>query len=119
MGGRQNDRHSVAAIHNKGNIIMRKDLVTLIMECVQNLPSENGEEPFRQLTEESALFGKDGILDSIGLVSLVVAIEQAIEDQYDTSISLADERALSQKRSPYKTIGSLAEYATRLLERSK
>jgi len=95
---------------------MSKDLVTLINDCMQNLPHENGEEIFNNLTAESALFGKDGVLDSIGLVSLVVAVEQAVEDAYGLSISLADDRAMSQKSSPYKTIGSLAEYAGRLIQ---
>ena len=95
---------------------MSKDLVTLINDCMHNLPHENGEEIFNNLTTESTLFGKDGMLDSIGLVSLVVAVEQAIEDRYSISISLADERALVQANSPYKTIGSLAEYAGRLIQ---
>ena len=95
---------------------MGKDLVTLITKCIQNLPHENGEENFIDLTANSALFGKDGIVDSIGLVSLVVAVEQEIENVYGVSISLADERAMSQKSSPYQTINSLAEYAERLIQ---
>jgi acyl carrier protein len=66
------------------------------------------------LEPATPLFGKDGILDSTGLVSLVVALEQGIQDEYGISISLADDRALSRKSSPYRTIGSLAEYAVAL-----
>jgi acyl carrier protein len=57
------------------------------------------------------LFGESGFLDSMSLVSLVVAVEQAIEDQFGKTVSLADEKALSRRHSPYRTIGSLAEYA--------
>ncbi len=61
------------------------------------------------------LFGESGVLDSVGLVSLVVAVEQAIEDEQGVQVSLADERALSQQNSPYRTVGSLASYAVSLV----
>jgi acyl carrier protein len=60
---------------------------------------------------ETPLFGPDGILDSMGLVSLIVALEQALEREHTISVSLADEHALSQRRSPYRTVGTLAAYA--------
>lgn len=57
------------------------------------------------------LFGEDGLLDSVGLVSFVIAVEQALADELEIEVGLADERALSQRSSPYRTVGSLAEYA--------
>jgi acyl carrier protein len=63
------------------------------------------------LNEGTRLFGSEGILDSMGLVSLVVAVEQAIDDEYGVAVALADEHALSQRHSPYRTIGTLADYA--------
>ncbi len=75
------------------------------------MPSE------RQLAKsaKTVLFGKNGQLDSLGLVNLLVIIEQNIEDQFDTSIIIADERAMSQKNSPFRTIGTLAEYLNMIL----
>jgi D-alanine--poly(phosphoribitol) ligase subunit 2 len=40
-----------------------------------------------------------------------VALEQALEREHTISVSLADEHALSQRRSPYRTVGTLAAYA--------
>lgn len=60
---------------------------------------------------DTQLFGETGLLDSVGLVSLVVAVEQALEDELGLQVGLADERALSQRTSPYRTVGSLADYA--------
>lgn len=59
--------------------------------------------------------GNEGVLDSLSLVSLIVSVEQAIEDSFDVSISLASERAMSEKNSPFKSIGSLAQYAETLI----
>jgi D-alanine--poly(phosphoribitol) ligase subunit 2 len=41
----------------------------------------------------------------------VIAVEQAIEDEYEVSAGLADEKAMSQKNSPYRTVDALADYA--------
>lgn len=95
---------------------MNKQIVTLIKQCIENLPRDNGEEGFENVTAQSSLFGKDGLLDSIGLVSLVVAVEHAIEDEFGIVLSLADERALSRRNSPYRTIASLADYAAELIQ---
>lgn len=64
-----------------------------------------------RLDSTTALFGRDGCLDSLGLVSLVVGLEQALQDELNLNVSLADEKALSQRQSPYRTVGSLAAYA--------
>jgi D-alanine--poly(phosphoribitol) ligase subunit 2 len=64
---------------------------------------------------DTPLFGRDGILDSMGLVTLVVAVEQAIDDELGVGVSLADARALSQRASPYRTVGTLADYADGLI----
>ncbi len=81
-------------------------------EIKQQLPSGTKlpHEP------ETVLFGREGVLDSLGLVNLIVAIEQNIEDEFDESITLASERAMSQKKSPFKTVERLGNYIEELLE---
>jgi len=82
------------------------------------------EEINRQLENEhqlekytnTVLFGEDGKLDSLGLINLVVAVEQNIEDEFDVTITLADERAMSQETSPFKTVGTLTDYIEMILE---
>jgi D-alanine--poly(phosphoribitol) ligase subunit 2 len=94
---------------------MSSEIVGIIMAKLRELQEQQGVELSQNLDFNTPLFGREGILDSLGLVSLVVGVEQAIEDQLSVSISLADEKAMSQKNSPYRTIGSLAEYASRLV----
>lgn len=71
-----------------------------------------------QLSKEptATLYGQGGHLDSLGLVTLVTDIEERINDALDRSIALADERAVSQKRSPFRSIEALTAYAVGLLE---
>lgn len=97
-----------------GNPMSRPPL-TLVVEALRELLDARAIDAPGPLDAEVRLFGRAGLLDSLGLVSLVVAVEQAIADEYGVSVSLADDRALSQRNSPYRTVGSLAEYAASLL----
>ena len=87
-------------------------IVTVILRTLREL-GEQGVVDVEgvELGPEVELFGEEGLLDSVGLVSLIVAVEQEIEDELGVHVALADERALSQRNSPYRTVASLAEYA--------
>jgi acyl carrier protein len=67
------------------------------------------------LTDETRLFGGDSPLDSAALVSLVVEVEQQISENCEKNIVIADDRAMSQRRSPFRSIGSLADYIQMVL----
>ncbi|OGT63246.1 MAG: hypothetical protein A3E85_06040 [Gammaproteobacteria bacterium RIFCSPHIGHO2_12_FULL_45_12] len=64
---------------------------------------------------ECKLYGQGGVLDSISLVTLIVKVEEKIEDEFKSSIILADEKAMSQRRSPFLTVGTLSAYIESLL----
>jgi acyl carrier protein len=73
----------------------------------------NGElPPDRQLVKapETRLLGSQSVLDSMHLVSLIVTIEREVEETFGVALTLADERALSMKESPFRSIVSLADY---------
>jgi D-alanine--poly(phosphoribitol) ligase subunit 2 len=90
-----------------------------ILQAIYNALDEINEQlPKGKLLDKSPdtiLFGKSGQLDSLGLVSLIVAVEQNIEDEFGVSITLADERAMSQQNSPFKTVAALSDYVALLL----
>jgi acyl carrier protein len=88
-------------------------IIETLKEVIDNEQAERPEEP----GVDTPLFGRNGLLDSLGLVSLVVAVEQVIEDRYGVALSLADEKALSQTHSPYRTVASLAAYAEAIMPR--
>jgi acyl carrier protein len=95
---------------------MNDHLVSLISKTVRDVTTGGERALPDELDAETPLFGREGFLDSLGLVTLVVAVEQEIERAFGVTVSLADEKALSQTSSPYRTIGTLAAYAARLVE---
>ena len=60
--------------------------------------------------ENTVLYGQKSKLDSLGLVNLIVEVEQRLEDELGISVDLTDEKALSQKNSPFISVKSLTEY---------
>jgi acyl carrier protein len=93
----------------------RQKIVGVILECLGNLPLRAGASLTRT-DEDLPLLGADSPLDSMGLVMLIVDVEQKINDQYHADLILANERAMSRRHSPFRTVGAFAEYIVELLQ---
>ena len=85
-------------------------IVNLIMEKIEEFNETTDTKIDLSDGKDSVLFGQGGALESVDFVSLVLDVEQAVEEEYGQSISLTDSRAMSQKHSPFRTVGTLAEY---------
>lgn len=74
----------------------------------------------RQLARDPStrLTGPGGQLDSLGLVTFVVALEQEVEEAFGESITLTDDRLLSDDDGVFATVASLAAYIERASGRS-
>ena len=95
---------------------MKEELVALIVDVASDVREQEGIDSDESITAETRLFGDGGLFDSMGLVSLIVAVEQTIDERLSRRVSLADEKALSQKVSPYRTVASLADYADQQMQ---
>jgi hypothetical protein len=81
----------------------------------------NEQSPQHGRLEKNAdapLFGPKGRLDSMGLVHFIFAAEEALQDSFHVCVTLADGAAMSQPRSPFRSLAALAGYAASLLEAS-
>ena len=93
-----------------------------IKRCISSAVDEiNATLPKKhqlQKTPQTILFGKSGKLDSLGLINLIVATEQSINQEFSATISLADDRAMARKKNPFRSIKSLTDYVSTLLEQT-
>ena len=82
-----------------------------VLEIVYKVITEMNEEREVQLelSEDTILFGQDSTLDSLGLVNLIVGVEQLIAEA-GIEISVTDDRTMSQARSPFRSVQSLVDY---------
>jgi acyl carrier protein len=92
------------------NHLDRAAVVGLVTEALGDVLAQKGTPPGDPLSEDTRLLGRQAVIDSLGLVTLIVDLEQRLSDEHGLVVTLADERAMSQKRSPFLTVGSLADY---------
>lgn len=67
-------------------------------------------------TPDTVLFGEGSELDSLGLVSLLSALEGKVEEERNITITIANERAMSLRHSPFRTVESLAKFVQELID---
>ena len=74
--------------------------------------AEYNEAENAQVTPEAdtVLLGPGGAVDSLGLVRLVMIVERQVEDDFGVPVSLTDEKAMSQRNSPFRSVGALIGY---------
>ena len=94
---------------------MKEKIHQSIFNSIDSLNAQLPNEGHIEKSNNTALFGSGSKLDSLEFVNLVVAVEQNIEDEFDVTITLADERAMSQETSPFRTVGTLTDYIEMLL----
>lgn len=80
-----------------------------MLDAVEQANRSRVPELQLETSPEAPLFGAPSPLDSLGLVALLIDIEEALASA-GYSIVLSDERALSQSRSPFRNISSLVDY---------
>ena len=94
---------------------MKNQIEAIIIECLQDLNDDIESESLENPNKDSRIFGDDGALDSLALVSLISDIEEEINDNFGKEVTLADEKAMSQRKSPFSTVESLTEYVEMLI----
>jgi len=65
------------------------------------------------VSADAPIFGSDSSLDSLGLVGLLLDVEEGLQ-AIGCDVVLSDERAVSQKRSPFRNVPSLVSYISTL-----
>lgn len=91
----------------------------LVLQSVKDVREQRGVPRSEEPTGETVLFGLGGKLDPMGLVNLVILLEQKISDELGAQIVLADERALLQEHNPFRTVAALTGYISQLLDEQK
>ena len=65
---------------------------------------------------DAPLYGAGGKLESLDFVTLIMEVEEKINAEFGTDITIADENLLSKAKSPFSTLRTLIEYLEELLK---
>lgn len=98
---------------------MKDKIIQIILEELETLNKDAGLGMDISPGEGTHLYTKSSPLDSLGLVRLLADVEDGIEQEFGVSILIADEQAMSMIKSPFRSVGALAEYAAAKVEKAK
>ena len=62
------------------------------------------------------MYGAGGKLESLDFVTLIMEVEERINAEFGTNITIADENLLSKEKSPFSSLRTLIEYLEELLK---
>jgi len=95
----------------------KEDIEKIVFESLKDYCTNNGIE-ITSIDHNTPLLGSNRVLDSIGMVNLIVDIEMAFQEK-EIEISLTSEAAMSNRISPFRTIGSLCNFIANQLENDR
>jgi acyl carrier protein len=88
----------------------RDTAVQIVIASLREVLEQSDEPVPTDLSEDTVIVGNTAVLDSLGVVSLIVEIEGRLEMEHEISVTLASDRAMSQRSSPFRTVGVMADY---------
>jgi hypothetical protein len=97
-------------------MINNEKVLEIILRALQNLNEELPDSDKFVACLNTPLFGPNASLDSLALVSVIVDVEGDISTALGRSISLTDDRAMSQEISPFDDVQTLFNYIVTLVK---
>ena len=89
---------------------MDNHIIRFIYDAIDEINSQRPKGEKLKKVQETSLFGDASGLDSLGLVNLIVAVEDRINEKFELNIVLADENAMAAEHSPFQTVATLAAF---------
>lgn len=85
-------------------------ILDLIIRSVKEIGAEQKNRHLINAQPDTELYGKNGYLDSLALLRLIVVIEDKISSEMGKDIYIADEQTMSKASSPFRTIDTLVKH---------
>lgn len=95
--------------------ITKSEIIALIYDAIDEINEEREGVSLLKKSPNTVFLASEGGLDSLGLVSLIVATEERIADVLEIELTIADAKAMSRKNSPFKNVDTLSDYILDLL----
>ena len=93
----------------------KQELVQMMIELLQDVLADSDAEYSAEVTAMTQLVGEGAAITSLSLISFITGVELAIEEKYDTELTLVSEEALSRHKSPFRMIDALSDYVLTLV----
>lgn len=88
----------------------KEQISEIVLRAVRATGESTGNELLREATLETRLYGEKSGLDSLNLVNLIADVELGVFETFGRDVTLADDAAASEARSPFRRVATLIDY---------
>lgn len=89
----------------------------LVFAAVDEVNQQLRKAQRLEKSPDTVLSGTAAKLDSLGLLNLIVQVEQQVEQRCQVSLQLMDDAAMALEPSPFSTLGTLIAHLQSVLEK--
>ena len=87
----------------------------LIYKAIDEINEQLEDDRKVELSDDTCFIGKKACLDSISFVTFISILEELIEEKLDKNIQIVNEKAFSEKNSPFYSVETLCNYIQSLI----
>ncbi len=91
------------------------DIERIVLAAIENANLARAADSQLPCSPTAALYGQGSPLDSLGLVNILFDVEDELRGA-GLEVSLSDERAMSQTRSPFRSVAALVQYIAEIVQ---
>ncbi|MEW9701740.1 hypothetical protein [Paenibacillus sp. SI8] len=88
----------------------RKAVERIVLDSCKEINQYHNGKISVELGLQAPLYGRNGDLDSLGLVTLLASVEQNIAEELEIELALSETPLAAMPDSPYRTVGSFVGY---------
>lgn len=85
----------------------RSEIESIVIDTISEFVRSVGKD--MEINAETPVYADESPLDSMDLVNIVVDIEGAFRER-DLEISLASDKAMSRRNSPFQSVSTLTDF---------
>ena len=107
-------RNTLNRTDNMPQALRKPEIEQVVLSAISSTNLARQPDAQLEVSTTARLYAPGSPLDSLGLVSLLIEVEEGLRDA-GAEVVLSDERAVSQKHSPFRDVPSLVAYIEKLL----
>jgi acyl carrier protein len=96
-------------------MVSRNEILEAVLSAIRDANAVLPAEASLEVSEQAGLLEPAGRLDSLGLVNLIVAVENRCQELLGTTVGLVDAMQISPDESPFRTVRTLVAHLERVL----
>ena len=95
---------------------MKAEILEIVISAAKEMGIESNSQALQKANSSTKLYGQNGNLDSLNLVRFIGEVEELIADKLEKDITIASEKAMSRRSSPFNSIKSLSDYVNEIIK---